>query len=136
MTRRSTWPTASSPGSTATLIDPARASKPKDKPRIERPMPYIRDSFFAGPRVHLAGPDAGRGAALGREVYGVHKHRGLDGQTPESVFAALERDALMPLPPRPFESVVYIGGQGRSGLSRQIREGVVLGAVAAASANR
>lgn len=31
-----------------TLIDPARARKPKDKPRIERPMPYIRDSFFAG----------------------------------------------------------------------------------------
>ena len=31
-----------------TLIDPARAGKPKDKPRIERPMPYVRDSFFAG----------------------------------------------------------------------------------------
>ena len=31
-----------------TLIDPARANKPKDKPRVERPMPYIRDSFFAG----------------------------------------------------------------------------------------
>lgn len=30
-----------------TLIDPARARKPKDKPRVERPMPYIRDSFFA-----------------------------------------------------------------------------------------
>ena len=31
-----------------TLIDPARARKPKDKSRIERPMPNIRDSFFAG----------------------------------------------------------------------------------------
>lgn len=30
------------------LIDPARVGKPKDKPRIERPMPYIRDSFFKG----------------------------------------------------------------------------------------
>jgi transposase len=30
------------------LIDPARAGKPKDKPRVERPMPYVRDSFFAG----------------------------------------------------------------------------------------
>src|SRR4051812_6053806 len=28
------------------LIDPARALKPKDKPRVERPMPYIRDSFW------------------------------------------------------------------------------------------
>ena len=31
-----------------TLVDPARAGKPKDKPRIERPIPNIRDSFFAG----------------------------------------------------------------------------------------
>jgi transposase len=30
------------------LIDPARALKPKDKVRVERPVPYVRDSFFAG----------------------------------------------------------------------------------------
>ncbi|WP_211210831.1 IS21 family transposase [Sporichthya polymorpha] len=30
------------------LIDPARAAKPKDKARVERPMPYCRDSFFRG----------------------------------------------------------------------------------------
>ena len=30
------------------LVDPARAFKPKDKPRVERPMPYVRDSFWRG----------------------------------------------------------------------------------------
>lgn len=30
------------------LVDPARAAKPKDKPRVERPMPYVRDSFWRG----------------------------------------------------------------------------------------
>ncbi|MFI9116985.1 hypothetical protein [Streptomyces venezuelae] len=30
------------------LVDPARAAKPKDKPRVERPMPYVRDSFGRG----------------------------------------------------------------------------------------
>jgi len=30
------------------LIDPARAGKPKDKPRVERIVPYIRESFWAG----------------------------------------------------------------------------------------
>ena len=30
------------------LVDPARARKPKDKPRVERPMRYIRDSFWRG----------------------------------------------------------------------------------------
>ena len=43
-----------------TLIDPARARKPKDKPRIERPMPYIRDSFFAGREFASLVADAGR----------------------------------------------------------------------------
>ena len=28
------------------LIDPARIFKPKDKARVERPMPYVRDSYF------------------------------------------------------------------------------------------
>lgn len=32
----------------ATLVDPARARKPKDKPRVERPMTYVRDSFWKG----------------------------------------------------------------------------------------
>jgi transposase len=31
-----------------TLVDPARALKPKDKPQVERPMPYVRDSFWCG----------------------------------------------------------------------------------------
>ena len=30
------------------LADPARAFKPKDKPRVERAMPYVRDSFWRG----------------------------------------------------------------------------------------
>jgi len=46
------------------LVDPARAFKPKDKPRVERPMPYVRDSFWRGADVHLLGGDAGRGGPL------------------------------------------------------------------------
>ena len=30
------------------LIDPARSRKPRDKARVERPMPYVRDSFWRG----------------------------------------------------------------------------------------
>ena len=94
-----------------TLIDPARAGKPKDKPRIERPMPYIRDSFFAGR--HFDSLPQMQAEALR------WCHRGLrspqaprPGWTnPDSVFAAVERDALIPLPPRPFESVTYTWGR-------------------------
>jgi transposase len=93
-----------------TLIDPARAQKPKDKPRVERPMPYIRDSFFAGRDFTSLPQMQGEALRWATDVYGVHKHRGLDGATPASVFAAVERDALIPLPPRGFESVVYTIG--------------------------
>ena len=30
------------------IADPARAFKPKDKPKVERAMPYVRDSFWRG----------------------------------------------------------------------------------------
>ncbi len=93
-----------------TLIDPARANKPKDKPRVERPMPYIRDSFFAGRRFESLPQMQREGLRWSTEVYGLHKHRGLDGATPATVFDAVERDALMPLPRRPFEPVVYTVG--------------------------
>ena len=94
-----------------TLIDPARARKPKDKPRIERPMPNIRDSFFAGRDFGSLTQMQGDALRWAIQVYGQHKHRGLDGATPASVFAAVEQDALIPLPPRPFESVVYTIGR-------------------------
>jgi transposase len=93
------------------LIDPARARKPKDKPRVERPMPYIRDSFFAGREFASLTQMQAEALRWATEVYGVHKHRGLDGQTPAAVFTAIEAQALMPLPPRVFESVVYSLGR-------------------------
>lgn len=92
------------------LIDPARARKPKDKPRVERPMPYIRDSFWAGRE--FTSLDQMQTAALhwATEVYGTHRHRGLDGATPDSVFEAIERSTLAPLPARSFEAVRYSVG--------------------------
>ncbi|MGH8896007.1 MAG: DDE-type integrase/transposase/recombinase [Egibacteraceae bacterium] len=59
------------------LIDPARAGKPKDKPRVERPMPYAREGFWAGRDwPSLAGM---RDAALiwCTEVIGRRAHRSL-----------------------------------------------------------
>jgi transposase len=92
------------------LVDPARARKPKDKPRVERPMPYIRDSFFSGREFTSLQHMQAEALRWATEVYGHHRHRGLDGQTPISVFEAVEQDALAALPPRPFESVVYTIG--------------------------
>lgn len=86
-----------------TLIDPARAGKPKDKPRVERPMPYVRDSFWAGRDfVSVAAMQA---AALVwcEQVAGRRPCRPLGGAAPAAVFAATERPALLELPAEPFE---------------------------------
>jgi Integrase core domain len=85
------------------LVDPARAFKPKDKPRVERPMPYVRDSMWRG-REWRDEADMQAGA-LGWcvEVAGHRHHRSLDGAEPLAVFEAVELDALMPLPAMSFE---------------------------------
>jgi len=74
-------------------------------------MPYIRDSFFAGREFTSLAQMQAEALRWATEIYGVHKHRGLDGQTAASVFTAIEAHALMPLPPRVFESVVYSLGR-------------------------
>jgi len=90
-----------------TLIDPARAGKPKDKPRVERPMPYVRDSFFAG-RAFASLPAMVEAAeAWSAEVAGRRACRPLGGAQPLAVFQASEQHALVPLPTQPYELAVW-----------------------------
>jgi transposase len=89
------------------LIDPARALKPKDKPRVERAMPYVRDSMWRG-RDFLDEPDMARGALLWcTDVAGQRSHRSLDGATPVSVFNEIEAPALLALPSARFELATW-----------------------------
>src|SRR2546429_106823 len=84
------------------LVDPARSRKPRAKARIERPMPYIRDSYWRGRE--FTSLDAMQAAAIVwcTEVAGRRSCRPLQGAAPGSVFAAVEAQALQPLPVRPF----------------------------------
>ena len=89
------------------LVDPARAAKPKDKPRVERPMSYVRDSFWRGRDwADVASMQAA--ALVGfAAVAGQRRHRSLDGAAPLAVFSAVEAEALRPLPPEPFELAAW-----------------------------
>lgn len=85
------------------IVDPARRRKAKDKPRVERPMPYVRDSFWRG-RNFVSEADMQAGALRWCvEVAGRRHHRALDGAEPYQVFVALEAPALIPLPLSEFE---------------------------------
>ncbi|MGH9045906.1 MAG: IS21 family transposase [Acidimicrobiales bacterium] len=87
------------------LVDPARILKPRDKGRIERPVPYARDSFFAGRSGEFASLAAMQHDALRwcRAVANQRQHRGLERAAPKTVFDAVEKEALAPLPKVAFE---------------------------------
>ncbi|MGH8937229.1 MAG: IS21 family transposase [Acidimicrobiia bacterium] len=88
------------------VIDPARIGKPTDKARVERTVPFVRNSFFAGETfVDLA--DAQRRAEewcrerAGRRIHGTTQCR------PAEHFALEEADKLLPAPAEPYELPVY-----------------------------
>jgi len=95
------------------LIDPARAGKPKDKPRVERMVPYVRDSFWAG-RNFSSQEEINREMAqwclkvAGQRIHGTTRQRPLE------VFSAVERMALRPLPEEPFEIAAW--GKAKVGM--------------------
>jgi len=84
------------------LLDPCRQGKPKDKPRVERAVPYVRDSFWRG-RDFSTLADM-KGGALGwcGGVAALRPHRSFPG-TVGDIFHAHEQPALLPLPETPFE---------------------------------
>jgi transposase len=93
------------------LVDPARASKPKDIPRVERPMQYVRDSFWRGREFTSLEQMQAAAVAWCREVVGVRKSRALDGQQPGFVFSTVEKHALLPLPRVEFQLAVWSSGK-------------------------
>jgi transposase len=76
--------------------DAARVRSPKDKPRVERAVQYVRGNFFAGE--HFAGlSDAqARAEAWCQQVAGMRIH-GTIAARPAEVFAEHEAAVLLPL---------------------------------------
>jgi transposase len=78
------------------VTDAARVRSPKDKPRVERAVQYVRGNFFAGE--HFAGlADAqARAVTWCREVAGMRIHGTIQAR-PAEVFAGHEAGVLLPL---------------------------------------
>ena len=74
-----------------TLIDPARAGHPEDKPHVERMIPYVRESFWQGQQ--FSSLEAAQQEALDwcRDVAGMRRH-GTTGQRPLELFEREERE--------------------------------------------
>lgn len=89
------------------LIDPARSGKPKDRPRIERPLPYIRDSFWRGREFCSLEQMQDEAVRWCLQVAGRRACRPLDGAAPLAVFEQAEKQALGPLPAIPFVAATW-----------------------------
>jgi transposase len=79
--------------------DPARVRSPRDKPKVERAVQYVRGNFFAGE--DFAGPaDAqARAEAWCQNTAGMRIHGTIQAR-PAEVFAGQEAAALLPRPER------------------------------------
>ena len=84
------------------ITDPARACRPRDKPRVERSVPYVRERFFkrAAFRDLAEMRSAARRGCL--EVAGQRIH-GTTRRRPLEVFEEEERPLLAPWDGEPYE---------------------------------
>jgi transposase len=89
-----------------TIIDPARSGKPKDKPRIERMIPYIRDSFWSDRSFNSQEEINRQAIQWCLRVAGLRDH-GTTHKQPLNLFRLVEEKALKPLPVLPFEIVTW-----------------------------
>ena len=88
------------------VIDPARVRSPKDKPKVERQVQYVRGSYFAGEEfVDRPTPSAGRRT-------GARRRRACGPMAPPSagrleVFPVEEAPLLLPAPTEAYDLPLY-----------------------------
>lgn len=88
------------------VIDPARVRKPQDKPRVERTVAYVRDSFWAGEDfVDL--DDAQRRAEIWCRVKAGMRIHGTTRSRPAEAFALLEAPELLPAPEGRYDTPTW-----------------------------
>jgi transposase len=90
------------------VVDPSRVRRPQDKPKVERTVDYSRGSFFADrPAGETLAEMRVAAAGWSRDVAGQRVH-GTTREQPMAAFEAREREALRPLPPKPWERVEWV----------------------------
>jgi len=88
------------------VVDPARVRSPQDKPRVERAVPFVRASLFAGETfIDLA--DAQRRAEEWCRVRAGMRVHGTIQARPAEVFRVEELPVLRPAPLAPYDVPIY-----------------------------
>ncbi len=83
-------------------VDPARVRHAKDKGRVERAVPHVRDDCFAGERLISLDHARDRARRWCLEEYGCRCHSTIQ-RLPLELFKAEEKPALLPVPTEPYD---------------------------------
>lgn len=83
-------------------VDPTRVRSPRDKGRVERSVPTVRDDCFGGEEPASLEWSREHARRWGLEEYGMHRQR-TTLRLPREHFEAVERPALLPLPSEPYD---------------------------------
>ena len=84
------------------FVDPARVRSPKDKPRVENQVAYVRESWCDG-ETFTSLDDAQRSAEhWSREIAGMRVH-GTTRKVPREAFEETEKSAMLAPPTEPFD---------------------------------
>lgn len=88
------------------IADPCRVRAPQDKPRVERTVPFVRESFFKG-EVFLGLAEAQRLAQTWCLTTAGLRDHGTTHRPPLVVFEAEEKAKLAPTPEQPYDLPTY-----------------------------
>jgi hypothetical protein len=89
------------------FVDPARVRSPKDKPRVENQVAFVRESWFDGEI--FTGLEHARASAEHwcREIAGTRMH-GTTRKVPREVFESIERPTMRQAPDTVYDVPVYV----------------------------
>jgi transposase len=87
-------------------VDPTPPRSPEKKGKVESGVKYVNNNALKGRDGEPLDETNRFLARWVREVAGMRIH-GTTGRRPHEVFEAVERDALLPLPTKPYEPVVW-----------------------------
>lgn len=83
-------------------VDPTRARHPRDKARVERSVPTVREDCFAGERLHTIAAARAHARWWCLEDYGLSRHSTTQ-RLPREHFEAEEREHLLAAPTAPYD---------------------------------
>jgi transposase len=89
------------------FVDPARIRAPKDKPRVENQVPFVRESWFDGES--FGGVDDARASAevWCRDIAGARVH-GTTRKVPREVFESVEKHVMRAAPDALYDVPLWV----------------------------